>query len=235
VLRRVNPRPHHVLGRWCPVRRPHPAATPSAAPPSPGQRRHNPVLASPPRNEDGPTRAAPIDHRSTRSRRARGADGAREQAVGVSEDPGRTAQTRPLGMRLDDPQGPPDSSGTHHTAMVIRDIGAQVLVSWRPSLGSCCPWQRIGSSTSPADSALAPTAQPRWVTAAMGDQQPCLRYRAGRELRRATGPAEQDQRTAAVRMRQCSRARWAIDEPDPCSRAVPAPRRPARAVPRVGA
>lgn len=128
------------------------------------------------------------------------------RGIGGSRENCSNSATGHAPRRSDNPQGPPDSSGTRHTAMVIRDIGAQVLVSWRPSLGSCCPWQRIGSSTSPADSALAPTAQPRWVTAAMGDQQPCLRYRAGRELRRATGPAEQDQRTAAVRMRQCSRA-----------------------------
>src|SRR5215213_5566776 len=48
-----------------------------------------------------------------RPRRAGGADGAGESALGIREDPGRAAQARPLRRRIDNPshpQTPPDSA-----------------------------------------------------------------------------------------------------------------------------
>ena len=122
------------LGRPGRVRRARPAAAPSAAPPSPGHPGHDPALASPPRTPEvdlpEPART-PTDRR--RARRTGRADGDGQPELGIPEDPGRAAQTRPPGRRLDDPadpQAPPHPTGTgtahrHQLAAVPAHPGHQ--------------------------------------------------------------------------------------------------------------
>ena len=102
------------LGRPGRVRRPHPAAAPSAARPSPGHPGHDPALAPPPR---APEVDLPEPARTTtdrrRPRRAGRADGEGEPELGIPADPGRAAQTRPPGRRLDDPPDPASATGSH--------------------------------------------------------------------------------------------------------------------------
>ena len=104
------------LGRPSRVRRPDPAATGEAAQPSPGHSGHHPGLASPTRAQAWtyPTRPRAATDRCQR-RSVGEADGAGEPELGLPQDPGRAAQTRPPGRRLDDPPDPPtapDPTGT---------------------------------------------------------------------------------------------------------------------------
>ena len=89
------------------LRRPRPAAADDPASLSLGHPGHNPALASPPRapEVDLPQPARPPTDRRRR-RRVGAADGEGEPELGLPQDPGRTAQTRPPRRRLDDPPDP---------------------------------------------------------------------------------------------------------------------------------
>ena len=120
VLRRSQPETTLGLGGPGRLRRPDPVAAHEPASPSPGHPGHHPALAPPPRAQEvdlpEPTRTA-TDQR--RPRRAGRTDGAGEPELGISQDPGRAAQTRPPRRRLDDPSdpaAPPDPTGAiRHT------------------------------------------------------------------------------------------------------------------------
>ena len=134
VLRRTTPKTPPGPGRPGRPRCARPAAAASAASPSPGHPGHDPALASRshPQEMDlsEPTRT-PTDQQ--RTRRVGRADGNGQPALGIPEDPGRAAQTRPPGRRLDDPadpQTPPHPTGTgaihrHHVAAVPAHPGHQ--------------------------------------------------------------------------------------------------------------
>jgi hypothetical protein len=67
-----------------------------------------------------------------RPRRAGGADGAGESALGIREDPGRAAQARPLRRRIDNPshpQTPPDSAPAGEDT----PGGAEQTSGWAPA------------------------------------------------------------------------------------------------------
>ena len=135
VLRRTNPRPRL---DWA-DRAVFAALDPAAAPTqlrghrlvTPGTilRWHRRLV-----RRGGPIRTGPDDHRSTRPSprwSVRMATG--EPELGIPQDPGRAAQTRPPRRRLDDPpdpQAPPDPTGTgpahrHQLAAVPAHPGHQ--------------------------------------------------------------------------------------------------------------
>ena len=87
-----------------------------------------------------------------RPRRAGGADGAGESALGIREDPGRAAQARPLRRRLDNPshpQTPPDSAPAGEDT----PGGAEQTSGWAPArishLSICHIYLSIRASPGP--------------------------------------------------------------------------------------
>ena len=82
-----------------------------------------------------------------RPRRAGGADGAGESALGIREDPGRAAQARPLRRRLDNPshpQTPPDSAPAGEDT----PGGAEQTSGWAPARISQSIYLSISTSLS---------------------------------------------------------------------------------------
>ena len=102
------------------LRRPRPAATPSAAQPSPGHPGHDPALASSTRAQrmdlSEPSRS-PTDQRH--ARRVGRTHGAGEPELGIQENPGRAARTRPPRRRLHDPPHP--AAPPHPTSAIATD------------------------------------------------------------------------------------------------------------------
>jgi hypothetical protein len=122
------------VGRPSRPRRADPAASDEATRPPPGHRGHHPALAPASRTEEvdlpEPARTT-TDQR--RPRLTGCADGAGKPELGLPQNPGRAAQTRPPRRRLDgppDPAPPPDPTGTvstdrHQLAAVPAYAGRQ--------------------------------------------------------------------------------------------------------------
>ena len=126
------------------LRRPRPAAAPSATSPSPGHPRHDPALASPPRSQEvdlPKSSKSPTDRR--RPCHAGAADGAGESELGVPQGARRTTQARPSRRRLDDP---PDPQGHGIPPAPVRHTD----ISWRSFAPRPPACSRSTSSTSTA-------------------------------------------------------------------------------------
>src|SRR6266568_9410900 len=128
--RRAAPHPSAAparLGRpRCARRADLPPASKAADAPA-GQPRHRPALAPPPGH---PQVDLPAPHRTAagqrRDRRAHRAARHREPRLGIPADPRRTAQVRPPGRRVYDPQGPQGVEDSPGTGAALRQDVAEV-------------------------------------------------------------------------------------------------------------